>query len=141
MKLQNLSLKQSGFTLIESLMVILVVGLLIGYLGPKLFFPIEEPKDKVALVQMKSIADALDHFHRDNRRYPTSDEGLGILVEQLANKDSMWKGPYISAPNLHDPWGNPYIYQITRKEKGYALLSLGADGKPEGRGDNADIIY
>lgn len=136
-----LFLKQAGLTLLEILVVLLIVALLAGYIGPKVFSRVDLPKDKEALAHMRVIAEALDRFHQDKQRYPTSDEGLAVLVEKLANNDASWKEPYLTKSFLYDPWGNPYIYHVPGKEKGYDLFSFGADGKPEGKGENADIIY
>jgi general secretion pathway protein G len=133
--------KQAGLTLLELLVIVLVIILIASYLVPKFFSPVEETNDKVAFVQMRSIAEALDRFHKDEQRYPTSEEGLAILVDRLANEDTAWRGPYLPKPVLNDPWGNPYVYQAPGREKGYDLLSWGADGKPDGSGENADITY
>jgi general secretion pathway protein G len=136
-----LPIKQSGLTLLELLVTVLVIVLLTSYLIPKFLAPMEESNDKVALVQMRSIAEALDRFYKDEQRYPTSEEGLAILVDRLANEDTNWRGPYLPKPVLNDPWGNPYVYQAPGRDKGYDLLSWGADGKPDGSGENADIAY
>ena len=134
-------LKQAGLALVELLVILLVIVLIASYLTPKLFSPAEESNEKVALIHMRSIAEALDRFHKDEQRYPTSEEGLAILVERLASEDRAWKGPYLLKPVLNDPWGNSYVYHAPGREREYDLLSWGADGKPDGRGENADIIY
>lgn len=133
--------KQTGLALVEILFSFLIISLLISYGALKWFSHERVPKAKVAIEQMQLIAEALDRFHQDNQRYPTTEEGLHILTEKLATHDPREQNPYLDKSIPNDPWGNPYLYQAPGKEKGYDLISLGADGKVEGTGEDADITY
>lgn len=133
--------KESGLTLVEILFILLVSSLLMGYGLLKWYSQEKVPKAKIAIEQMQLIAEALDNFHQENQRYPTTEEGLTVLTERLASTESRDPGPYLDKFMATDPWGNPYQYYAPGKEKGYDLISWGADGKPQGKGEEADIVY
>jgi len=131
-------LNKKGFTLIEILIVMIIIGLLASLVAPKLFNKLEFSKRKTAEAQIQMIETALDAFRLDVGRYPTTQEGLKVLWKNPGNIKN-WNGPYLPKPIKDDPWGHPYIYKCPGEHGPYDLYSLGADGKPGGTGDNADI--
>jgi len=131
-------LNRKGFTLIEILIVMIIIGLLASLVAPKLFNKLEFSKRKAAEAQIQMIETALDAFRLDVGRYPTTQEGLKVLWKNPGNIKN-WNGPYLPKPIKDDPWGHPYIYKCPGEHGPYDLYSLGADGKPGGTGDNADI--
>ena len=129
---------RKGFTLIELLVVMIIIGLLASLVAPKLFNKLGESKQKTAKAQIQMIETALDAFRLDVGRYPTTQEGLKVLWKNPGNIKK-WDGPYLPKPIKADPWGNPYIYKCPGDHGPYDLYSLGADGKPGGTGENADV--
>ncbi|WP_052190673.1 MULTISPECIES: type II secretion system major pseudopilin GspG [Chitinibacter] len=131
----------AGFTLLELLVVLLIIALLAGYVGPKLFGEVGKAKTKTAASQMKSIADALDHYRLDTGRYPSNEQGLDALVKR-PNDESKWNGPYLMKDVPNDPWDKPYIYRVPGENgHDYDLLTYGLDGKAGGSGEDADVSY
>jgi general secretion pathway protein G len=129
-----------GFTLLELLVVLLIIALLAGYVGPKLFGEVGKARSKTAASQMKGIESALDRYRLDTGHYPTTDQGLAVLMTNSSNTPG-WDGPYMSSAVPNDPWGKPYIYRSPGEGgKDYDLMTYGADGKPGGSGEDADII-
>ena len=125
---------QAGFTLVELLVVMAILGLLVGIAMPQLFKYYSRAKEDAARIQMQTIASGLDLFLLDVDRYPTEQEGLHALVEAPANVDR-WAGPYVSQPSiLTDPWGRSYVYRIPSHQAGaaYDLYTLGPDGTATG---------
>ena len=118
--------KRRGFTLLELLVVIVIIGLLAGYVAPKYFSQVGKSETQVARAQLDALEKALDHYRLDNRRYPTSEEGLAAV------------GPYLKKAVPMDPWGRAYVYRTTAKGD-FELFSYGRDGKSGGTGDDADI--
>jgi len=134
-----LNKKRKAFTLIELLVVIAIIGLLASLVGPKFFGQLKSAKDKTARAQMELFSSALDSFHLDVGRYPTTEEGLKILWARKAALKG-FNGPYLPKKVEADPWGNPYIYKKPGSEgHDYELKSLGADGEEGGSGENKDI--
>ncbi len=131
-------MKIRGFTLLELLVVIVIIGLLAGYVAPRYFAQVGKSEVQVAKAQIDSLEKALDQFRLDNRRYPTSDEGLAALVEKPANAAN-WTGPYLKKGVPQDPWGHAYVYRSPGARGDYEVISLGKDGKPGGTGEDADI--
>ena len=127
-----------GFTLLELLVVIVIIGLLAGYVAPRYFSQVGKSEIQVARAQIESIEKALDQFRLDNRRYPTAEEGLDALVQKPASA-SAWGGPYLKKGVPADPWGRPYVYRSPGAKGDYELASYGKDGQPGGTGDAADI--
>ncbi len=130
--------KPGGFTLLELLVVLLIIALLAGYVGPKLFGEIGKARSKTAASQMKSISDALDRYRLDTGRFPSTDEGLQALSVNPGNLQG-WAGPYMNNDVPPDPWG-AHFRVPGETGKDYDLLTLGADGKPGGSGEDADIV-
>ena len=129
----------AGFTLIELLVVLVILGLLVGLVGPRVVGYLGRAKTDATKLQIEHISAALDLFLLDAGRYPTQDEGLHALVERTADVKN-WNGPYLkkqSVPN--DPWDNPYQYRIPGEVGPYDLYSLGADNADGGEGENQDI--
>lgn len=134
---------RSGFTLLELLVVIIVLGLLAGLVAPQIFGRVGEAKVTTARTQMSLIGTALDSYRLDNGSYPTTEQGLKALREK-PNRDpvpSNWKGPYLRREVPLDPWDRPYDYRSpgSRNPTGYDLATLGRDGKQGGTGEDADL--
>jgi len=130
---------QRGFTLVEMLVVITIIGLIMSLVGPRVLNYLGESKVKAARIQIQSFSSALDLFYLDAGRYPSSSEGLGALVKPAAGLTA-WNGPYLkggSVPN--DPWGKPYLYRSPAERSAYEIVSYGADGQEGGTGTAADI--
>ncbi|KAF0812925.1 Type II secretion system protein G [Andreprevotia sp. IGB-42] len=134
--------QSAGFTLLELLVVLLIIALLAGYVGPKLFSQVGAAKAKTAASQMKSLSDALDNYRLNVGQYPTTEQGLVALVKAPAEGSSKWAGPYLSKDVPNDPWDRPYVYRRPGENgKDFDLLTLGADGKPGGDSEDKDIVY
>ena len=129
----------AGFTLIELLVVLVILGLLAGMVGPNVMKYIGSSKVEVAKAQLEDLSAGLDLFKLDVGRYPSDDEGLQVLVD--AGDDVLgWNGPYLRKKRVPlDPWNNDYVYAIPGQGNDYDLISLGADGEPEGTGEYADL--
>ncbi len=130
---------EEGFTLVEMLVVITIIGLIMGLIGPRVLNYLSESKVKAAKIQLQSFAGALDLFYLDAGRYPSTSEGLDALVHRAAGT-AAWNGPYLkggSVPN--DPWNNPYIYHAPGEHGPYDIMSHGSDGQDGGSGVAADI--
>jgi general secretion pathway protein G len=119
--------KQSGFTLLELLVVIVIIGLLAGYVAPRYFSQVGKSEIQVAKAQIDSFEKALDQYRLDTRRYPSTEEGLQALQ------------PYLKKSVPNDPWGRPYVYRAPGQKGDFDLLSYGRDGKAGGSGEDADI--
>jgi len=130
---------ERGFTLVEILVVITIIGLIMGLVGPRVLNYLTESKAKAAKIQIESFASALDLFFLDAGRYPSSSEGLGALV-QRPGSISGWNGPYLKGSVVPaDAWGNPYIYRSPGQRGAYDIVSYGADGQEGGTGTAGDI--
>src|SRR6201997_4044406 len=130
---------EAGFTLVEMLVVITIIGLIMSLVGPRVLNYLGESKVKAARIQIQSFSSALDLFYLDAGRYPSSAEGLAALVKPTAGLTS-WNGPYLkggAVPN--DPWGKPYVYRSPGERSAYEIISYGADGQEGGTGTAADI--
>ncbi|OHC90944.1 MAG: type II secretion system protein GspG [Sideroxydans sp. RIFOXYB12_FULL_59_6] len=129
---------QKGFTLLELLVVMVIIGLLAGYVGPKYFAQIGKSEVKVARAQIDALSKSLDQFRLDTGHYPTAEEGLTSLVTRPAN-ETKWDGPYLSKSVPLDPWGNAYIYKFPGEHGEFDLISNGRDGQPGGTGEASDV--
>lgn len=128
-----------GFTLLELLVVMVIIGLLVGYVGPKYFAHLGKSEVKAAKMQMSALRKALDVYRIDVGSYPESQQGLSVLIT-APQGSTKWHGPYLEKSIPNDPWGNPYIYRNPGENREFDLISLGADGRPGGAADNADIV-
>lgn len=132
--------KQSGFTLLELLVVLIILGLLASLVGPQVLKHVGSSKVKTAALQIEEFGSALDLFKLEVGRYPTSQEGLDALISKPSNA-RFWNGPYLKKKVVReDPWGNPYEYRSPGQFGEYDLYSMGADGREGGDGDNADVV-
>ncbi len=128
-----------GFTLIELLVVMAILAMLAGLVGPRVMNALGESKGKTAKVQLEELSAALDIYRLDTGNYPTSDQGLVALVEQVDGVDN-WNGPYLKKPRIpKDPWGADYVYRFPGEQNEYDLLSLGSDRAEGGEGEAKDI--
>ena len=128
----------AGFTLLELLVVMVIIGLLAGYVGPRYFAQVGKSEVKVTRAQIDAFEKALDQYRLDTGRYPTTEQGLNALLARPANEPK-WGGPYLRKGVPPDPWGNPYLYRSPGEKAEYDLLSLGKDGQPGGVGEAADL--
>lgn len=128
----------AGFTLLELLVVIVILGLLAAYVGPRYFSQIGKSETAVARAQIEAFEKALDQFRLDLGRYPTTEEGLNALTASTG-EPAKWRGPYLKKAVPPDPWGRPYVYRSPGAKGEYEIVSLGKDGVPGGSGENADV--
>jgi len=136
--MHGLHRKQPGFTLLELLVVIVIIGLLAGYVAPRYFSQVGRSEIQVARAQIESLEKALDQYRLDMRRYPSTEEGLQALIAKPADAQA-WSGPYLKKAVPLDPWGRSYVYRTPGQKSDFELVSYGRDGKPGGSGEDADI--
>ena len=136
--MKNRERREAGFTLIELMIVLFILGLLAALVAPRLIGQVGKAKTKTAQAQIHLLATTLDLFYLDTGRYPTTEEGLKILRDKPDNLPS-WSGPYMDKAVPNDPWGRPYIFKSPGDHGPYDLSSLGADGAAGGDGENQDI--
>jgi general secretion pathway protein G len=130
---------QQGFTLVEMLVVITIIGLIMSLIGPRVLNYLSESKVKAAKIQLQSFAGALDLFYLDAGRFPSSSEGLSALMQRTPGV-AAWNGPYLKGNSLpNDPWSHPYIYRAPGDRAPYEIISYGSDGQEGGTGLAADI--
>ena len=135
-----MTVKNKGFTLLELLVVLVILGLLASLVGPQVVKQIGGSKVKPTVLQIEEFATALDLFHLEVGRYPTTGEGLKALVVQPPGV-RFWNGPYLKKKVIRqDSWGNDYVYRSPGDYSDYDLLSYGADNSEGGEQDNADIV-
>ena len=130
---------QRGFTLVEMLVVISIIGLIMGLIGPRVLNYLSESKVKAAKIQLQSFAGALDLFYLDAGRFPSTSEGLAALMQRTPGV-AAWNGPYLMGNVLpNDPWSHPYAYRAPGNHAPYEITSYGSDGQEGGSGLAADI--
>jgi general secretion pathway protein G len=130
---------QQGFTLVEMLVVITIIGLIMGLIGPRVLNYLSESKVKAAKIQLQSFGGALDLFYLDAGRFPSTAEGLTALVQRTPGVDA-WNGPYLKGGSVPtDPWSHPYVYRSPGERGPYEIMSYGSDGQEGGSGVAADI--
>jgi general secretion pathway protein G len=127
-----------GFTLLELLVVVAIIGLLVGYVAPRYFSQVGKSEVTAVRAQIDGFEKALDTYRLDTGRYPTTEQGLNALVAKPADAPK-WNGPYLRKAVPLDPWGNPYRYKTPADKGDYEILSYGKDGQPGGTGEAADI--
>ncbi|MFZ2651123.1 MAG: type II secretion system major pseudopilin GspG [Burkholderiaceae bacterium] len=128
----------NGFTLLELLVVIVIIGLLAGLVAPRYFDQVSKSNTKIARAQIDALEKALDQYRLDVGRYPTTEYGLAALNAKPQNIEK-WAGPYLKKDVPLDPWGLAYLYKSPGEHGEYDLLSLGLDGQPGGTGEAADV--
>jgi general secretion pathway protein G len=128
-----------GFTLIEIMIVMIIIGLLAALVAPKFFGRLSTAKLSSAKAQIELFGTALDAFRLDTGRYPTTDEGLKALREKPSGVEN-WYGPYLPKEIPLDPWKRSYIYKSPGEHGEYDLLSYGLDGVEGGEGENQDVV-
>jgi general secretion pathway protein G len=136
---KNILSQQDGFTLIELIVVVIIIGLLAGLVLPQFIKQGEKATAKAAKAQIELLGTALDTFRLDASRYPTTQEGLHALTQKPAGVDR-WDGPYLKKEVPNDPWGKPYIYKSPGDHGPYDIISYGADGVPGGEGTDRDVV-
>ena len=131
---------EDGFTLLELLIVMLIIGLLAAFVAPRMIGKVGKSKQTIAKAQIESLCTALDTYKLDTDKYPTQEEGLSALISQPANAES-WHGPYLAKKNVpKDPWGNDYVYTYPGNNGEFDIIAYGADGKEGGEGEDADVV-
>lgn len=128
---------KKGFTLVELLVVMVIIGLLAALVGPRLFPKLGKGKQAAAKAQIELLGQALDQLRLDIGRYPTTQEGLNALITNPGIDN--WEGPYLKKQLPNDPWGKPYIYQSPGTHGEYDLVSYGRDGVQGGEGEDKDV--
>jgi general secretion pathway protein G len=129
---------QSGFTLIELLVVVVIIGLLAGLVAPRYFGQVGKSEINTAKAQIDALEKALDQYRLDTGHYPTTELGLGALLQRPATEPK-WSGPYLRKDVPLDPWGKPYVYRMPGEKGDFDLVSYGKDGQPGGTGENSDL--
>lgn len=128
-----------GFTLIEMLVVLVIIGLIMGLVGPRVLNYLTDARIKATRLQIEALTSSLDLYFLDTGRYPAASEGLNALMRRPGNV-GQWNGPYLKGDTVPlDPWGNPYVYRSPGERAPYEIISLGSDGRDGGTGNAADI--
>jgi general secretion pathway protein G len=130
--------REAGFTLLELLVVMVILGLLAGFVAPKFFAHIGKSEVQAARSQIDSFEKALDQYRLDTGHYPSTEQGLAALVEK-PDGEPHWGGPYLKRSVPKDPWGHPYQYRYPGEKGEVDVFSYGKDGQPGGEGEAADI--
>ena len=130
--------REKGFTLLELLVVVVIIGLLAGFVAPRYFGQVGKSEVATARAQIDALEKALDQYRLDTGRYPSTELGLKALVERPP-EEPKWNGPYLKKSVPLDPWGKPYVYKVPGPKWDFELVSYGRDGKPGGNGEDADI--
>ena len=128
----------AGFTLLELLVVVAIIGLLVGFVAPRYFGQIGKSEVTAARAQIDALGKALDQYRLDTGHYPSTEQGLDALMQRPQNEPK-WNGPYLRKSVPLDPWGRPYQYRTPGEKGDFDLLSLGKDGAPGGSGEDADL--
>jgi general secretion pathway protein G len=132
------SISERGFTLLELLVVIVIIGMLAGLVAPRFFDQVGKSNTKIARAQIEALGKALDQYRLDVGSYPATELGLAALNTKPQNTEK-WAGPYLRKAVPPDPWGAPYVYKAPGDHGDYDLYTLGSDGQPGGTGEAADV--
>lgn len=128
-----------GFTLLELMVVLLILAMLASIAAPQVLKQLGKAKSQTAKVQIDALSAGLDFYHVDLGHYPSQDQGLKALLQRPENEQK-WDGPYVKKDaSLLDPWGRPYLYKMPGQHGPFDLMTLGADGKEGGDGEDADL--
>jgi general secretion pathway protein G len=136
--MKTINQKSRGFTLLELLVVMVIIGLLVGYVAPMYFKQVGKSEVKVARAQIESFGKALDQYRLDTGHYPTTEQGLAALITKPAD-ETRWDGPYLKKGIPTDPWGTAYTYKRPGTHGEFDIISFGKDTVPGGTGEDADI--
>ena len=139
----DISRLSAGFTLLELLVVVAIIGLLAAYVGPRYVAQLNKSEVTAARTQIEALAHALESYRLDNGSYPAAEIGLNALRNRPTNQPR-WNGPYLQKDVPVDPWGNAYFYRLSNAAssgRDFELLSFGRDGRAGGSGENADIRF
>jgi general secretion pathway protein G len=136
----RLARPQRGFTLLELLVVIVIIGLLTAIVGPRYFSQLGKSEQATAKAQIDAFSKALDAYRLDVGHYPSTEQGMLVLVTK-PNDEPKWNGPYLQKTLPLDPWGKAYIYRVPGQGGDYDLLSYGKDGQAGGEQENADVSF
>ncbi len=138
--MEALAAAKRGYSLLEILIVLAIIGLIAALVGPRLFAQLDKSKVTTARVQVRALETALDTMRLDIGRYPSGQEGLNLLVKADPQAVTGWAGPYLSGALPKDPWGHPYVYEPSADgQKAPEVYSYGSDGKAGGTGNAADV--
>jgi general secretion pathway protein G len=129
---------QTGFTLLELLVVVTIIALLVGYVAPRFFGQVGKSEITTAKAQIDALEKAVDQYRLDTGHYPSTEQGLSALVNR-PQSEPKWNGPYLRKDVPLDPWGKAYLYKQPGERGDYDIISLGKDGQPGGTGESADI--
>ncbi|MBB5020342.1 general secretion pathway protein G [Chitinivorax tropicus] len=131
--------KYQGFTLLELLIALVIIGLLVGVVGPNLFKNLGKSEVTTARAQIDALSKAIEAYRLDTGHFPRNEQGLAALM-QAPNDEQGWRGPYLKKDVPMDPWGHPYQYRSPGENgREFDIISLGKDGRPGGAGDDADL--
>jgi general secretion pathway protein G len=128
----------AGFTLLELLVVVAIIGLLAAFVGPRVFGHLGKSEVTTAKAQIEALARALDAYRLDTGHFPDQNQGLAALSSNVGN-EARWNGPYLQKAVPLDPWGHPYQYKVPGPKSDFEILSFGRDGAPGGSGEDADL--
>jgi general secretion pathway protein G len=129
---------QGGFTLLELLVVVVIIGVLVAYVAPRYFQQIGKSERTAAMGQMDALRKALDAYWLDTGHFPSAELGL-VALSTRPDGESRWNGPYLQREAPLDPWGNAYVYRVPGSAGDYDLFSYGKDGRAGGEGEDADL--
>jgi general secretion pathway protein G len=129
-----------GFTLLELLIALLIVGLLVGVVAQNLFGNVSKAERTAAKQQIDAFSKAIEAYRLDMGAFPTTEQGLAVLSKAPVGS-TRWKGPYLKKEAPPDPWGNPYVYKAPGQNQPYEIISLGRDGRPGGKDEDEDITH